>query len=82
MREVRPGEIPKDGATALQEDPSKPVFHGNGADDYVCVTCGNLLAQSMDADYMTRRVRIKCGACRTINVAVFDPGDPRLKQKP
>ena len=48
MREVRQGEVPYDGGTAIQEDPERPVFRGNGPDDYVCVTCGNLLATSMD----------------------------------
>ena len=35
MREVREGEVPRDGGTALQEDPNRPVFRGNGPDDYV-----------------------------------------------
>ena len=38
------GEVPFDGGTAIQEDPDRPVFHGNGPDDYVCVECGNVLA--------------------------------------
>lgn len=80
MREVRPGEVPKDGGTAVQEDAGRPVFHGNGPDDYVCVNCGNLLAEGMEATYMTRRVRVRCGRCSTVNVAVVDQGDPRLKQ--
>ena len=47
MRAVRPGEVrvgsklwlnsssevPPDGGTALQEDPDRPVFRGNGPDD-------------------------------------------------
>jgi phage FluMu protein Com len=81
MRQIREGEVPKDGGTALQEDADRPVFQGNGPDDYVCVQCGNLLAKSMDAAYMTRRVRVRCGRCRTVNVAVADPGDPRLKSR-
>ena len=76
MREVRPGEVPKDGGTALQEDPDRPVFRGNGPDDYVCVRCGNLLAASMDPEYMTYRVRVRCGRCRTVNVAAHDEHDP------
>ena len=49
MREVRAGEVPRDGGTAIQEDADRPVFHGNGPDDYVCVECGNLLAAAMHA---------------------------------
>jgi phage FluMu protein Com len=73
MREVRDGEVPIDGGTAVQEDPDRPVFRGNGADDYVCVSCGNLLARAMDPEYMTRRVRVRCGRCRTVNIAAEVP---------
>ena len=75
MRQVREGEVPRDGGTAIQEDADRPVFHGNGSDDYVCVECGNLLAESMDAAYMTKKVRVRCGRCRTVNVAVTDESD-------
>ena len=30
MREILAGEVPKDGGTAVQEDPERPVFRGNG----------------------------------------------------
>jgi phage FluMu protein Com len=69
MRRVQPGEVPRDGGTAVQEDPARPVFTGNGPDDYVCAECGNVLAASMDAAYMTKRVRVRCGRCRTVNVS-------------
>jgi phage FluMu protein Com len=69
MRRIQPGEVPRDGGTAVQEDPGRPVFHGNGPDDYVCAECGNLLAASMDAAYMTKRVRVRCGRCSTVNVS-------------
>ena len=69
MRAVLQGEIPVDGGTAVQDNPDRPVFRGNGSDDYTCVTCGNLLASGMDPQYMTRRVRVRCGRCRTINIA-------------
>ena len=72
MRAVREGEVPKDGGTALQEDAERPVFNGNGPDDYVCVTCGNVLAESMNAEQMTFKVRVRCGRCRTVNVAITD----------
>ena len=81
MREVRPGEVPKDGGTAVQEDPDRPVFRGNGPDDYVCVSCGNVLAEAMDAEYMTYRVRVHCGRCRRVNVSATDEHDPSLRKR-
>ena len=72
MRQIRPGEVPFDGGTAIQEDAGRPVFRGNGPDDYVCVKCGNLLAVSMHSLQMTYKVRVRCGRCSTINVAVTD----------
>ena len=80
MREVREGEVPPDGGTAVQEDAERPVFSGNGPDDFVCVTCGNVLAASMDAEYMTFKVRVRCGRCSTVNVHGERPAeDPRRK---
>jgi phage FluMu protein Com len=70
MRHVVEGEVPPDGGTAVQEDPGRPVFRGNGPDDYVCVECGNVLAASMPPEYMNRKLRIRCGRCRTVNVAI------------
>ena len=72
MREIREGEVPFDGGTALQEDPDRPAFHGNGPDDYVCVSCGNVLAEAMHPAQMTKKVRVRCGRCSTVNVAVTD----------
>ena len=69
MREIREGEIPFAAGTAVQDDPDRPAFRGNGADDYVCVTCGNVLAESMHAVQMTKKVRVRCGRCSTVNVA-------------
>jgi phage FluMu protein Com len=78
MRHIREGEVPRDGGTAIQDDPDRAVFHGNGPDDYVCVECGNLLAASMDGAYMTKKVRVRCGRCSTVNVAITaEPGRPR-----
>jgi hypothetical protein len=69
MRAVVTGEVPVDGGTAVQEHVDRPVFRGNGSFDYVCVSCGNVLAAGMDPQYMTRRVRVRCGRCRTVNIA-------------
>jgi hypothetical protein len=74
MRRVQPGEVPSDGGTAIQMDPDRPVFRGNGPDDHVCVECGNVLAASMPPEYMNRKVRVRCARCRTVNVAVEEPG--------
>ena len=73
MRELQKGEMPFDGGTAVQENADRPVFRGNGADDWVCAACGNVLATRMDADYMTRKVRIRCGRCRVVNVSAEVP---------
>ncbi len=72
MREIREGEVPYDGATALQEDPARPAFTGNGPNDYVCVSCGNVLAAAMHPAQMTKKVRVRCGRCQTVNVADYD----------
>jgi phage FluMu protein Com len=81
MRAVRPGEVPRDGGTAVQEDVDRPVFRGNGPDDYVCVECGNVLAESMHDEQMTYKVRVKCGRCKTINVSATDVHDPSLRRR-
>ena len=81
MREVEPGEVPIDGGTAVQEHPNRPVFRGNGPIDYVCASCGNLLAAAMDPAYMTRRVRIRCGRCRTVNISADVPVAPARRPR-
>jgi len=55
--------------------PDRPAFRGNGPDDYVCVQCGNILAEAMNPVQMTKKVRVKCGRCATVNVAVTDEAD-------
>ena len=74
MRPPREGEVPPDGGTAVQQDPDRPVFRGNGPYDYVCASCGNVLAVSMPAEYMNRKVRVRCARCQTVNVAVEEEG--------
>jgi phage FluMu protein Com len=81
MERVRADSIPRDGGTAVQDDADRPVFSGNGANDYVCVECGNLLAHAMDPDYMTFRVRVKCGRCKTVNVAENDNRTPEERRR-
>jgi phage FluMu protein Com len=70
MRQVQPGEVPPDGGTAVQEDPDRPVVRGTDGDDYVCVTCGNVLAATLAPQYVNRKFRVKCGRCRTVNVGI------------
>src|SRR6478672_6892483 len=70
--QITAGEVPRDGGTAIQEDADRPVFHGNGPDDYVCVACGNVLAVAMHPVQMTKKVRVRCGRCSTVNVSVID----------
>jgi DNA-directed RNA polymerase subunit RPC12/RpoP len=72
MRHVRPGEVPFAAGTAVQQEVDRPAFTGNGPDDYVCVDCGNVLAASMNAMQMTKKVRVKCARCKAVNVAVSD----------
>jgi phage FluMu protein Com len=75
MRQIRDGEVPFDGGTAIQTDAERPVFHGNGPDDYVCVVCGNVLAVAMQPMQMTKKVRVRCGRCSTVNVAITEEPD-------
>jgi hypothetical protein len=72
MREIRAGEVPSGGGTAIQQEVDRPVFHGNGPDDYVCVVCGNVLAEAMHSMQMTKKVRVRCARCSTVNVAVTE----------
>ena len=81
MREVEPGEVPIDGGTAVQVDQDRPVFRGNGAYDYVCASCGNVLASGMDPEYMTRRVRVRCARCRTVNINAEVPVTPARRPR-
>ena len=81
MRRIRDGEVPFDGGTAIQEDPDRPAFRGNGPDDYVCVQCGNVLAEAMHAVQMTKKVRVRCGGCSTVNVAVTDESDELARRR-
>ena len=70
MRRIREGEVPYDGGTAVQDAVDRPVFRGNGQFDYLCAECGNVLAASMHAMQMTKKVRVRCARCKTVNVAV------------
>ena len=79
MRKVREGEVPRGGGTAVQENAERPVFKGNGANDYVCVECGNLLATAMDPEYMDFKVRVRCGRCGTIHVPDTDEAEDRAR---
>ena len=43
--------------------------------------CGNILAEAMNEEQMTYKVRVRCGACRTINVSATDVHDPSLRRR-
>lgn len=75
MRRIREGEVPFGAGTAVQDDAARPAFRGNGPFDYVCVECGNVLASAMDPGDMTKKVRIRCARCRTVNVAVTEESE-------
>ena len=75
MREIREGEVPFDGGTAIQDPVDRPAFIGNGPDDYVCVRCGNVLAESMHAMQMTKKVRVRCARCSTCLLYTSDAAD-------
>lgn len=77
MREIYEDEIPFAAGTAVQSDAARPVFNGNGPNDYVCVKCGNVLAHGMHPFQMNVKLRIKCGSCGTINVARQEDEKPR-----
>ena len=81
MREVREGEVPSDGGRRSRRMPAGPCSTATGPDDYVCVQCGNLLAEAMDPAYMTKKVRVRCGRCRTVNVAVTDESRRRAVRR-
>lgn len=70
MELIDPADIPEDAGTAVQDRPDRPVFRGLVGDDYVCASCGNLLASKMAPEYMNAKLRIKCGRCRKINAAI------------
>jgi phage FluMu protein Com len=46
------------------------------------VQCGNVLAEAMDEEHMTFKVRVKCGVCKTINVSATDVHDPKRRKHP
>ena len=66
MRRIQEGEVPYDGGTAVQEDAGRPV----------------LLATGMDPEHMGKRVRIRCGRCRTVNVSAEVPVELSRRRAP
>ena len=43
---------------------------------------GSLLAAGMDPQFMTRRVRVRCARCRTINIAAELPVQAARRPRP
>ena len=70
MREIREGEVPFDGGTAIQEEPDRPAFAATVPTTTSASAAANVLAASMHAMQMTKKVRVRCGVCSTVNVAV------------
>ena len=70
---IRDGEVPLDGGTAVQEDPDRPVFNGNGPTTTLRGV-RQRSGESMPPEYMNRKVRVRCGRCNTVNVAVEEEG--------
>ena len=72
MRRVREGEVPRDGGTAIQENPDRPVFAPTAPTTTSASRAATSCAVAMHAVQMTKKVRIRCGRCSTVNVAVTD----------
>ena len=72
MRRVREGEVPPDGAHRAPGRPRPPVFRGQRPVRLRLRRVRQRARASMGLEAMTKRVRIKCGRCKTVNVAVFD----------
>ena len=73
MRQIREGEVPPDGGTALQDDPDRPGLpRQRPLRLRLRASAATCSRPSMALEAMNKRVRIKCGRCRTINVAVYD----------
>jgi ribosomal protein S27AE len=70
MREVLEGEVPPNGGSAIQDNPDRPVVVGYGPNNYLCGNCGNLLAEGMSPPQMNIKVRIRCGKCGSLQVAL------------
>ena len=56
--------------TAYRKGNVLAIVLGHGKTDWV----KNVLAASMPAEWMNRKVRVRCGRCRTVNVAVEEEG--------
>ena len=72
--EIRPGEVPPDGGTAVQDDPDRLVFHGNGSRRLRLRLVRQPLATAMHPVQMTKKVRVR-RRCSTVNVSVIDGYD-------
>ena len=52
--------------------PIAPPFAATARTTTSACKCGNVLAEAMHAMQMTKKVRVRCGRCSTVNVAVTD----------
>ena len=58
---------PSDGATAAPPDAVKPLFRGTGDTDYVCGSCGAVLAASMGPGQRVIVDATTCSGCGAEN---------------
>ena len=65
-------KCPRTAGPRSRTTPTGPCSTATARDDYVCVTCGNVLAVAMHPLQMTKKVRVRCGRCWTVNVSVVD----------
>ena len=79
MREVRDGRgAAATAAPRSRRTPTGPCSAATAPTTTSACSAATCSPTAMDAAYMTKKVRVRCGRCRTVNVAVTDESiDPR-----
>ena len=82
MREVREGEVPEGRRHRSPGGRRAARLQRQRARRLRLRAVRQRARQGMDAAYMTKKVRVRCGRCRTVNVAVTDESvDPRRSRR-